>query len=145
MRVVPRSRHRCPPPRRGFTMFELVMSTILLAVAMTTTVQILGWVAHERRAADRRQWAVQEVANLMERWTAEPWDRVNDGSARELALSGEIRRKLRRPELSATVDEVDDRPEAKRLSIQLRWPGRSGEWETPVRLTAWIYRREVRR
>ena len=70
-----------PRRRRAFTMVEVTLLAFLLAVAMTTTVQVLGWVATQRRAVERRQWAIQEVANLMEHLTAEPWDRVTPDSA----------------------------------------------------------------
>ena len=68
--------------RRAFTAVEVALAVFLMAVAMTATVQVLGWVASERRAVERRQWAVQEVANLMERLTAAPWERVTPESAR---------------------------------------------------------------
>jgi Tfp pilus assembly protein PilV len=131
--------------RRAFTMVEVTLSVFLLAVAMTTTVQILGWVATQRRAIERRQWAIQEVANLMEHLTAEPWDRVTPDSARALTLSDEIRRKLPEPELKLDVDETGAGRGEKRLAIQLRWRNRSGTWEAPVRLTAWIARRRSAR
>src|SRR5438445_497746 len=72
------TKHATRLPRRrarAFTMIEVALTVFLLAIAMTATVQVLGWVAAERRAVERRQWAVQEVANVMERLTAEPWDR----------------------------------------------------------------------
>jgi type II secretory pathway pseudopilin PulG len=127
--------------RRAFTMVEVTLSVLLLAVAMTTTVQILGWTATQRRAVERRQWAIQEVANLMEHLTAEPWDRVTPESAGTLTLSAEIRGKLPEPELKIHVDESAAGRGEKRLAIELRWRNRSGTWEAPVRLTAWIARR----
>ena len=42
------------------------MSAVMLMIAMALTVKVLGWVGAERRAWDRRQWAAQEAANLME-------------------------------------------------------------------------------
>jgi Tfp pilus assembly protein PilV len=127
-------------PRRAFTMVEVTLSVFLLVVAMTATVQVLGAVATQRRAAERRQWAIQEVANLMEHLTAEPWDRVTADSALGLSLSEEIRRKLPEPELTVDVAETDRELGEKRLAIRLRWRNRSGTWEAPVRLTAWIAR-----
>jgi hypothetical protein len=140
MRVNPDPWKRLPR-RRAFTMTEVVLSTFLLAVAMTTTVQVLGWVASERRAAERRQWALQEVANLMEHLSAEPWDQITPESARDATLGEEIRGKLPDPELTVVVDERDADRGVKRLAIRLRWRNRAGGWEAPVRLTSWIARR----
>jgi hypothetical protein len=126
-------------------MVEVTLSVLLLAVAMTTTVQILGWTATQRRAVERRQWAIQEVANLMEHLTAEPWDRVTPDLAATLTLSEEIRGKLPEPELKVHVDESGAVPGQKRLAIELRWRNRAGTWEAPVRLTAWIARRRSAR
>jgi hypothetical protein len=123
-------------------MVEVALTVLLLAVAMSTTVKVLGWVAAGRREAERRQWATQEVANLMERLTAMPWDGVTPGAARRLALSDEIRRKLPEPELVVDVDESGATRGEKRLAIRLRWRKRGGAWESPVRLTAWVARRQ---
>jgi hypothetical protein len=122
-------------------MVELTLAVFLLAVAMTTTVQVLGWVATERRGVERRQCATLEVANLMERLTAEPYDRVTPKSARALNLSEETRRKLPQPELTVDVAEQDvGGHKEKRLAVRLRWRNRGGTWEAPVRLTTWIAR-----
>jgi hypothetical protein len=138
--IMPMGRALTCRERRAFTACEVALAIFLVAVAMTSTVQVLGWVASERRAAERRQWAVQEVANLMERLTASPWDRVTSESARALALSEPIRRQLPAPELTVLVDAKDALRGEKRLAICLRWRNRAGAWEAPVRLTAWIAR-----
>ena len=39
------------------------------------TVKVLGWVGVERKVWDRRQWAAQEAANLMEQITSRPFRR----------------------------------------------------------------------
>jgi hypothetical protein len=129
-----------PRRRRAFTVVEVTLSVFLLAVAMTTTVQILGWVAVQRRAVERRQFAIQEVANLMEHLTAEPWDRITPESARALRLPDELRRRLPEPELTIDVDEPDPDRGEKRIAIRLAWKTRGGAREAPVRLTAWIGR-----
>jgi hypothetical protein len=129
-------------PRPGFTMVEVTLSVFLLAIAMTTTVQIAGTMARERRSVERRSWALHEVANLMERLTAKPWDELTSDSARDASRSlvEAIRRKLPGGELSIAVEETHDGIAEKRVAIQLRWRDRVGVWERPVRLNAWIAR-----
>ncbi len=68
--------------RRGSLLAEVTMSTVLLVIIMGMTVKVLGWVALERRAAERREQAVVEVANLMERLAAHPYDEVTPELAR---------------------------------------------------------------
>jgi Tfp pilus assembly protein PilV len=132
------------PARRGTLLAEVTMAAVLLMIAMTLTVKVMGYAGIERRATERRQRALYEVANLMERITAHRFDEVTGGLAQRMTLSDEARRTLPDPEL--VVDVADTEPgagrKAKRIGISLRWRGRSGEWERPVRLTSWIERRE---
>jgi prepilin-type N-terminal cleavage/methylation domain-containing protein len=125
--------------RRGFTLIEVTITVVLLAAAMTAIVQVLGWVAAERRAIERRQWAVEEAANLMERVTAAPFDEITAESARAVTLSAPVREKLPGPELTVNVSAPEAAHGGKRVAIGIRWRGRGGTWEAPVRLTAWIY------
>jgi hypothetical protein len=127
--------------RRGLTTIEMVMATLVLGVAMTLTVQILGWVVRERRGADRRAIAVQEAANAMERLAAQPWDQLTPEAARAEPLSSEALRALPGAELNVMVSAEADKPGLKRIGVQLRWRGRASVYEAPVRLTSWVARR----
>jgi hypothetical protein len=128
--------------RRGSLLAELTMATVLLMIAMTLTVKLLGWVALERRSAERRQRAIIEVANVMERITAYPFEEVNSTLARGITLSETAHGLLSGSEL--TCDVTENAPAAgrsvKRIAVVLRWRGSSGEWAAPVRLTSWIER-----
>jgi hypothetical protein len=128
--------------RRGSLLAEVAMSAVLLMIAMALTTKVLGWVAMERRAWDRRQWAAQEAANLMERVTSQPYDSVSAPSAEAIGLSAQARQLL--PEAELKVEVGEDEPAggkgSKRVAIRLRWRNRAGEWDAPVRLVSWIYR-----
>jgi type II secretory pathway component PulJ len=126
--------------RRGFTMLEITAATVMLATAMTLTVQLLDVVAAGRRAAERRLCAVQEVANLMERVAARPWEEVTPESLKEVSLSSRTLQALPGAELTATVDDASATRGEKEIGLRLRWRDRAGTWTAPVRLTAWIYR-----
>lgn len=129
------------PRRRGFTLLELTLTVGMVAVAMMLTVRVLGWVAAERRATERRQYALQEASNLLDRLASRPFDRVTPESARAVALPEAARAALPGAELAVTVDGGDD---TRRVAVRLRWRGRGGEWEAPVRLTTWVERRRER-
>jgi hypothetical protein len=123
---------------------EVTMAAVLLMIAMTLTVKVISYAGIERRATERRQRALFEVANLMERITANEFEQVTAGLAGRMTLSEEAQRAL--PDSQLAVDVANKGPgigrKAKRIAISLRWRGRSGEWERPVRLTSWIERRE---
>ena len=110
-------------------------------IAMTLTVKVLGWVGVERRAWDRRQWAAQEISNLMEEAASRPFAEVSAAGLKGLALSPHARALLPGAELAAEVAENEPTggPGSKRVAIRLRWHNRSGEWDAPVRLTSWVY------
>jgi prepilin-type N-terminal cleavage/methylation domain-containing protein len=127
--------------RRGFTLVELSLTLAILAVAMSVTVQVLGGIAAQRRAIERRQYAAQEAANVLERFAARPFDGLTPEAARSVSLSDDARQALPGAELTVIVDDKAASPDSKRVAVRLRWRQRSGEWETPVRLTTWIERR----
>jgi Tfp pilus assembly protein PilV len=129
----------------GFMIIELVVTALLLAIAMTVTVKVLGWVAHERRDAERRQLAVLEVGNIMERFAARPFDELTADSARGFTLTEPARLSLPGAELNVSVEGVDGPRPAKRLAVRIRWQARAGIWAAPVRVMAWAYKQEVHR
>lgn len=126
--------------RRGYSLLELTMSVIVLMAAMSLTVKVLGWVGMERRAADRRLWAIQEMGNVMERVAGEPFDKLTKASVESLTTEGHLERVL--PGALWEVGVVDDDKKAltsKRVTIGLRWKERAGGWEAPLTLTTWVY------
>ncbi len=129
--------------RRGSLLPELAMAAVMLTIAMALTVNVLNYAGQQRRSADRRQRAIVEVANAMERITAEPFDDVTAERMRRLSISPASAGALPGAELAAEVAEESPGPgrSAKRIAVRLRWKGRSGEWEAPVRLVTWIERR----
>lgn len=138
--------HRGRPSRwarRGSLLPELVISAVMIAAAMSLTVNVVSQAVRQRRAADQRQRAILEAGNLMERITALPYDEVTVKRARGISVSPTAAASL--PGVDLAVEIADEppgpQPSVKRVAIRLRWKGRSGEWEAPVRLTTWIQRR----
>lgn len=118
------------------------MAAVLLMVAMTLTVQVVGLVGSARRACERRQWATLEAANLMEQLTGRPFASVTPETAAAAGLSPQAFAVL--PDAELNVEVTPDDPAggagSKRIEIRIRWRNRAGRWDAPVRLTTWIYR-----
>lgn len=131
------------PPRRGTTLFEVIVSSVLLATVVVTVVPLLGRVAAQRRAAAQRQFAVQEVQNLMERITLLDWTDLTSDKLAQSKLSAGAGDVLPDRQLTVTLDEAAGPPSAKRVRIVLTWQGRAGESVSPVRLTSWFFHPEA--
>jgi hypothetical protein len=130
-------RHRSG--RRGYGLIDLTLSVVLLLAAMASMVKLIGWVGAERRQAERRQWASQELSNALERIVSEPFDRVTSERARSLLAEITRQQPLVSTEYEASVTDDASLPvPARRVSLTLRWKTRSGEWDAPVRLVAWV-------
>jgi hypothetical protein len=129
--------------RRGFTLVELAGAVFVLGATMALTVQVLGWVAAERRTALRRQWALREADNLLERITSLPYDRVATAAIDRLKADGNrhVERELPGGHLDVQVAERATPAPAKQIVVEVHWRARSGGEVAPVRLTAWVYDR----
>lgn len=132
---------RGAPRRRGLALLELTISTLLLAAALVIAVQSLGWLASQRRGAERRQRAIQEAANLMERLSARPFDELTPELARSVALSPASAAVLRDGTLDVAIAPAPGEPTSKSITVTIRWGDRSGVGPAPVRLVAWVHRR----
>jgi len=119
----------------------------VLTATMAVSLQLLGILVSDGRAARRQQTAVREATNLMQRASALPWDKLNGQTLGDFSLSRNTADELPHAELQATVEETASdaaaaRPleaEAKRISISIRWKDDRGQPVAPVRLTAWRY------
>jgi prepilin-type N-terminal cleavage/methylation domain-containing protein len=128
--------------RRGFGLVELTIATLLLGLAMTIVAQTAGWLAAERRGADRRRRALQEAANLMERLSSRPWDELTPELARDQRLSEPTKAILRDGALEVAVAPEASDPKAKRIAIRIQWGDPSAGLVAPVRLVGWVHRRD---
>lgn len=128
--------------RSAFTVPELAATLILLGALMSAAMPLLRAIKEQRRASDRRLIATQEVANLMERFSAQPWNRIAQPEADKLALSATANEALREPKLKVTVEPVSTQPPSKRIHIEVRWKNRVGDFVSPLRLTAFVYHHE---
>ena len=134
-------RHQFPPKARsGFTLVEVAVTSLMVAITMILLVQVLSVVASERKNIDRRQCATREVANLMERLTRLPEHELGAAEISRSELSASAKANLPGADLSVKVDPSAD-PKGQHIRIALRWRNRAGSWEAPVRLDSWVFPR----
>lgn len=150
--MIPQSLQRIEPGRRpiafavrrGFTVVELLSALVLIGVVFTVSISLLLAVAHERRFAQQRQFAMQHAANLLERSTARGWAGLADGPQPIEPAHADLTDLL--PELDRRIDvtSTSEDFDARRVTVSIRWKNRTGQFVAPIRLTAWVYPPEVR-
>jgi Tfp pilus assembly protein PilV len=126
--------------RRGISLMEVAAAGILLAVMLTVCVQFLRATARQRRGLQARRAAIQEAANVMERVCARPWEELTPEAAGQVRLSEEAQAAVAGGALQVDVAQTDEKPDGKRITVVLRWPGGPGQPDRSVRLVAWRYR-----
>lgn len=127
--------------RRGYGLIDLTIASLLIAVAVGIAAKSVVWVAAERRGAERRERAMQEAANLMERLAARPRDELTPALAESLTLSPATASALRDGSLEVAIGPAPGEPRAKVVSIVIRWVDSSGGLASPVRLVAFVHER----
>ena len=126
--------------RRGMSILEVTVTGVLLVTLLMICLQLLGATAAGRRAVRDRQTALLTSANLMERVCALPWSELTTDRVSQMQVPADVRESLAGAELEIDLAQADGQPNAKRITILLRWQGRPGRPEHPVRLVAWRYR-----
>jgi len=125
--------------RRGMMMMELIAVCVLLGMLLAVCMQMVAAVASQHRAAERRQCAMLELGNIMERVAARPWNQLTAAalaSERPAASAVDL---LPEAELKMEVAALPNEPNAKRITAVLRWRDRDGCPPSQTILTTYRY------
>lgn len=124
--------------RRGMMLFEIIVATVMIAIMITITIQLMVALGKQRRTMVRRARAIQTAANVMERLAAEGWDHVTpEASVRYQPLIDSA--DLPVANLDIQVVEDDDAWPAKRVTVIVSWRGGLAPVASKVRLATWAY------
>lgn len=126
--------------RHGSTLLEAIIAGTMLGALLIVSLQLCHAVAGQRRAANERQCATLELANLMDRVAARPWSELDNDELAKERLSAWAADQLPGAELKIDVSMSTAAPNAKRIAAVLRWRDRSGALGAPLRLVTWKYR-----
>ena len=126
--------------RRGMMMVEVAVAGALAGTLLILCLQLLSAALAQRHAADQRQGALMELGNVMEQITARPWAQLTTARLSRDTLSPSANRQLPDAELKIDVSTSGGQPDAKRITVAIRWRDRSGQFMAPVTLTTWKYK-----
>jgi len=120
-------------------MAELAVAGALVGTLLVVCLQLLSAALAQRRAADQRQAALVELGNVMEQVAARPWADLTTAALSQEKLSPSSERVLPGAELKIEVSPSADGPDARRITVVLRWQDR-GRSPVSMTLTTWRYR-----
>ena len=129
--------------RRGILLMEVFIACGLLAVVVAVTVEMLSMTATARRAGDRREMALQEAANAVERAAAIPFAELSDERLSQIKLSPAVAALLPGAKLKLVSEPGDELADnalpAHHVTVEVSWTSATGGNESPVRLDFWTF------
>jgi type II secretory pathway pseudopilin PulG len=126
--------------RAGTTLVEIVATTVLLASATVFAAELLLRASESRRLAREQQTARQEVANVLERLTAEPWEKLTPERAAAIEISPAALQAVPTGALAVEIAPAAGDASARRIVARFTWRDRRGQPRPTVQLAAWVYR-----
>lgn len=138
-----RNRHKLSHSRtvrRGFTLFELVISALLLGGVTMAVVPVLHWVQRERNSAAQERLALQETTNVLEFLAAKHTrGELTDADFVDRQLPTPALERLKEGQLQIEVTPEEGPPAARRVTVRVTWKTGKTKKSAPVQLTAWFY------
>lgn len=124
---------------RGFTVIEVSLALAVLLAASILLTQFLVASSQQRKLADQRRLALEELSNRLERVMAAKWEDVNVVAIEEQELSQAVQENLPAAKLTASVtDEPGGPTSGKRVRLEISWE-LHGQRVSPIGLTGWKF------
>ena len=125
----------------GMTIVEVIAALGLLLAAAGAFAQLHWLAARQQRSAETREAASMVLANWMERCAQVPFGELSEERLTSLANLEPLKDRLPDAEAvaSVVVEEEEDTPSGKRVTVSLRWPAADDAGTEAVQLVAWRY------
>jgi prepilin-type N-terminal cleavage/methylation domain-containing protein len=126
--------------RRGFTLIEIAVAMVVLAVLTTLCLNFFAAVNGRQKEQRAELAATQEAASAMERLAATAWDDLAKKNSEQFALSPQARKALPEGRMDVKIGEAVGTPPARRIGVTVFWRPQLGEPERKAQLIAWRYK-----
>ena len=126
-------------PRGGFTVIEVCLALAVLLAASILLTQFLVASSQQRKLADQRRLALEELFNRLERVMVAKWDDVTAAEIEKQEFSRLVEQSLPAAKLTASVTDEAEPIGGKRIRLEISWE-QYGERVKPIALTGWKYR-----
>jgi Tfp pilus assembly protein PilV len=137
---VTRFRERAKPAnRRGFTIFEVAVSAVVLGAVITTAAQLVQWSVSLHQLALKKRCALEAATTVLDRMSAREWSSITAQAANEMSLPPETKAFLGDPRLAVAVTNEGEEPRGKKVSVEISWAERAGKPTQQVHLATWVF------
>jgi len=126
-------------PRRGSSLIEMIVSTVLLTAVLVCAAPLISWSMQQRGLAEKQQLANQEVANLLETVATTSWDQLTQQNVSQWKLNDATEAELNQAKLEVSIKQSDAAPIAKQVVVKLTWSDKMNRPVAPIRLSTWVY------
>ena len=124
--------------RRGFTVIEVSLALAVLLAASILLTQFLVASSQQRKLADQRRLALEELSNRLERVMAAKWDDVNGAAIEGQEFSPTVQENLPAAKLTASVADEPGPASGKRVTLEISWE-QHGQRVSPIGLIGWKF------
>src|SRR4051812_18349471 len=125
--------------RGAFTLLEVVIAAGMLAMLLTTSVQMLRALSIYQRGSEHRAVALEAVQAVSDQIANTPWDQLTAESAKKVTIPKQLESYLPGAKLSVSLENEATPTASRRIYVDLSWKGPDGQLSAPVRLTSWVF------
>lgn len=131
----------CWNQQSGFTVFEALISMILVSTTVAISIPTLRVINLQRKSINAKLIATTALANLGERIVAEnSWDDLTAEKMAEYEAEMPAQLDLKEPQLSVKLIQSENDPAVRQVRIRLSWENPYGESVDPLLLSLWFHR-----
>ncbi len=121
--------------RGAFTLAELTVSVLIIAIMVVIVAQCLALSLQERARIAAHQAALELAANVLEDARAQPFEKLDKTWADAQAIPSETAALLPDGKIVVTVEPEKGVPKARRVTVEVHWHFEAHLTNTNVRLT----------
>lgn len=125
--------------RRGTTILELVVASLLVATMLTLALEAMSTASAGRRRFDERQLAIELANDLVEQVGLLAYDDLKAPTILSLPAAEMVSRRLAGGKAMVEVIEQDQAPRSKHVVIVVRWNAPAARAEPKVRFSIWVH------
>ena len=140
--VLHNTKSRATSRRRGTTLIELVTACILITTALSVAYPMLTSVKREQMATIKRQAAMVEAENILQRISTMKWAALNDESLAKLEPSDWLQDRLKSPAITAKIIETNGDSNARQIEVRIDW-NTTALKTAHVKFQTWVYKKMI--